>query len=98
MHDRETRTQTHNTKQCTTELESTSIPGGWIRATTFEGTLQGGLEGSLPGGGEVAFPFKGALETYTNTCGQEVATALSFYTTRFAASLEPCGVRMKDMN
>ena len=24
---------------------------GWIRATTFEGTLQGGLEGSLPGGG-----------------------------------------------
>ena len=25
--------------------------GGWIRATTFEGTLQGGLEGSLPGGG-----------------------------------------------
>ena len=25
--------------------------GGWIRATTFEGTLQGGLEGSVPGGG-----------------------------------------------
>ena len=26
---------------------------GWIRATTFEGTLQGGLEGSLPAeGGE----------------------------------------------
>ena len=50
------------------------------------------------GWGEVAFPFKGALETYTNTCGQEVAAALSFYTTWFAASLEPCGVRMKDMN
>ena len=58
-----------------------------------------GLEGVLGGrGGEVAFPFKGALETYTNTCGQEVAAALSFCTTRFAASLEPCGVRMKDMN
>ena len=54
---------------------------------------EGGREG-----GEVAFPFKGALETYTNTCGQEVAAALSFYTTRFAASLEPCGVRMRDMN
>ena len=50
------------------------------------------------GWGEVAFPFKGALETYTNTCGQEVAAALSFYPTRFAASLEPCGVRMRDMN
>ena len=58
----------------------------------------GGMEWSGVGWGEVAFPFKGALETYTNTCGQEVAAALSFYTTRFAASLEPCGVRMRDMN
>ena len=48
--------------------------------------LKEGLEGDFKGfkGGEVAFPFKGALETYTNTCGQEVAAALSFYTTRFA--------------
>ena len=52
----------------------------------------------LGGGGEVAFPFKGALETYTNTCGQEVAAALSFLWRGIAASLEPCGVRMRDMN
>ena len=61
-------------------------------------TLCSAFRGGWVGWGEVAFPFKGALETYTNTCGQEVAAALSFYTTWFAASLEPCGVRMKDMN
>ena len=64
----------------------------------WSGVGWGGVEWSGVGWGEVAFPFKGALETYTNTCGQEVAAALSFYTTRFAASLEPCGVRMRDMN
>ena len=34
-----------------------------------------------------------------NTCGQEVKlTALSFVLRGIAASLEPCGVRMRDMN
>ena len=49
-------------------------------------------------GGEVAFPFKGALETDLNTCGKQErqqSHSTSFYT-RFAANLEPCGVRMKD--
>jgi len=62
---------------------------------------EAGAEGAgifLGRGGEVAFPFKGALETDLNTCGKQErqqSHSTSFYT-RFAANLEPCGVRMKD--
>ena len=49
------------------------------------------------GGGEVA-TFEGALETYTNTCGKRRRLHTFLLSCGIAASLEPCGVRMKDMN
>ena len=59
----------------------------WKRYVTYAGV---GV------GGEVAFPFEGALD-YVQTPVSRASDSTSFLT-QDSASLEPCGVRMKDMN
>ena len=71
--------------------------GGWFRSPPFEGTLQGVLKGSSgDGGGWGSYPLLGSPGLCKNTCGQWKRQ--HFFSTQDSASLEPCGVRMKDMN
>ena len=71
--------------------------------TVFESPVMRGEGGREGGGreggeGEVAIPFGGALETSIQHLRTKKWLLHSFSRLRAVASLEPCGVRMKDMN
>ena len=53
----------------------------------------GGGDGGEGEGGEVAIPLLGEPWKPMDTCGQ-----LHYFVHARSASLEPCGVRMKDVN
>ena len=59
----------------------------------LKGDLEGGLKGGDVKGGEVAFPFKGALELVYTTPASS-GCGLHSFATQDSACLEPCGVRM----